>query len=275
MQQPSVLAGDHRAASQVNQHAAPQSTKTGSGPISRGSSRYPQQFRGTFTLLFRVTRSRGPLKDQSTGRTVGFGYPGFTVSSRVEATRQGQFEPLSGIVSTTMNSVWISRHPRTFTVGQFDSNFVDTQVPQTYYSYFSQVIPFSTFSAATFNDPTKWKYQWIINCSLGGVDMPAYAKGELKVEVQDCALELMETQRDETVTLNGKTVQPQPTPASISAGGASLESSTLASPIEGPLSAGEQQSFSSELAQRAFERIGAASSTTSSATVSSTGSNFI
>lgn len=160
-------------------------------------------------------------------------------------------------------------------MGQFDSNFVDTQVPQSYYGYFSQVIPFSTFNAATFNDPSKWNYQWIINCSLGGVNMPAYAKGEVKVEVQDCTLELMETQRDETVTLTGKTIQPQPTPASISAGGASLESSAVASPIEGPLSAGEQQSFSSELGRRAFERIGAASSTTSSATVSSSGSNFI
>ena len=255
--------------------AADKNSGTYPNRLVKFTSRYPQQFRGTFTLLFRVTRTRGPLKDQSTGRTIGYGHPGFTLNSRVEATRQGQFEPLSGTVSTTFNPLWISRHPRTFTVGQFDGNFVDTYVPQTFYSYLSQVIPFSTFNAATFNDPSKWNYQWIINCSLGGVNMPAYANGELKIDLQDCALELMETQRDETILLKGKTVQPQPTPASIADDGGYVDSSAMPSRIEGPLAAAGQQIFSSELGQRAFERVGLASMTTSSSTVSSTGSAII
>ena len=239
------------------------------------SSRHPQQFRGTFTLQFRVTRTRGPLKDQPTGRTIGYGYPGLTVSSRVESTRLGQLEPLSGIVSTTINPLWVSRHPRSFTVGQFDSNFIETQTPLSYFNYFSQVIPFSTFSPSTWNDPSKWNYQWLINCSLGGVNMPAYAKGSVVVEVINCAMELMETQRDDTITLNGNTTTPQPTPSSISASGSLLETGRFGSPLEGSLSAEGQQLASSELGQFAFERIGGGAVALGSATVSSSGSAFI
>lgn len=245
--------------------------------LVRFSSRFPQQFRGTFTLLFRVTRTRGPLKDMPTGRTIGYGYPGLTVNTVVDATRQGQSEPLSGVVSSTLNPLWVSRHPRTFTVNQFDSNFAETTAPLTYYSYLSQVIPFSTFSPSTFNDPTKWNYQWQLKCSFGGPNMPPYAKGEFKVDLLNCVMEFMETQRDDTATFDGTVTQPQPqsTPSSIAGGGGGANAGGLAGTLDGPISAGSPPVASGGFSQSAFSRIGGGSMTADGSTVTSSGNSVV
>jgi hypothetical protein len=249
--------------------------KANGQPLAMIQSRYRQQFRGVLTLQFEVTRTRGPLKDGSTGRTIGYGFPGFTLNSRVESTRVGQVEFLSGTVSTTLNPVWLSRHPIAFTVGEFDSNFATGQLPASYITEIVQVVPFSTFSPSTFNDPTKWVYRWLLNCWLGGADMPAYASGTADVRCIRCTLELMETQRDDSVTLIREPVAnpnpPPPTPASIATPGGESESTPFLSPVEGIVSGGLLQVSALGFAQSAFNRLGQASLTTSASSVVGSG----
>jgi hypothetical protein len=253
--------------------------KANGQPLASINSRYRQQFRGVLTLKFEVTRTRGALKDGSTGRTIGYGFPGFTLNSRVESTRLGQVEFLSGTVSTTLNPVWVSRHPRSFTVGEFDSNFGATQLPASYVTEIAQVLPFSTFSPSTFNDPAKWVYRWILNCWLGGVDMPAYAPGSAEVRCIRCTLELMETQRDDTVTpIRDPAANPNPrppTPASITTSGGESESTRFVSPVEGTVSGGQLQTSAVGFAQSAFNRLGEASLTTSASSVAGAGASFV
>ncbi|MFO0265204.1 MAG: hypothetical protein ACK53V_26580, partial [Planctomycetota bacterium] len=100
---------------------------------------------------------RSPLKDGPTGRTIGFGYPGLTLNARVESSRLGQVEPLSGTVSQTINPLWMSRQPKKFTAGEFDANFNDFYLPdQSLQTGVTLVLPLSTFNPSTFSDPTKW-----------------------------------------------------------------------------------------------------------------------
>lgn len=249
--------------------------KANGQPLALIQSRYRQQFRGVLTLQFAVTRTRGPLKDASTGRTVGYGFPGFTLNSRVESTRLATKEYLSGAISTTLNPVWLARHPVKFTVGEFDSNFATGELPQTYRTEICQVVPFSTFNPATFNDPTKWNYRWLLNCWLGGAAMPGYAPGSTVVVCTACRLELMETQRDDSVTLIRDPVAnpnpPPPTPASISTPGSESESTRFVSPVEGTVSGGLLQTSAVGFAQSAFIRLGQASLTTSASSVVGSG----
>jgi hypothetical protein len=250
--------------------------RAGGQPLALIQSRYRQQFRGVVRLLFSITRYRSPLKDGPTGRTIGFGYPGLTLNARVESTRLGQVEPLSGTSSQTINPLWMSRHPQKFTVGEFDANFNDFYLPgQAQQTGVTLVLPFSTFNPASFNEPTKWVYRWVVNCWLGGAEMPAYSAGAVDVRCTSCALELMETQRDDTVPLirdpAANPNPPPPTPSSIATPGGESESGRILGPIEGPVSAGLLQTSAVGFAQRAFQRLGAGEVSTSASSVSGSG----
>ena len=250
--------------------------RAGGQPLALIQSRYRQQFRGVLQLTFVVFRNRSPLKDGPTGRTIGFGYPGLTLNARVESSRLGQVEPLSGTVSQTINPLWMSRQPKKFTAGEFDANFNDFYLPdQSLQTGVTLVLPLSTFNPSTFSDPTKWNYKWSVNCWLGGADMPAYTPGSVQVRCIYCSLELMETQRDDTVPLirdPSNPPPPPPTPSSITTPGGESDSGSILGPIEGSLSGGLLQTSAVGFSQKAFARLGATSASTSASSVSSSGS---
>ncbi|MFN9248917.1 MAG: hypothetical protein ACK6DS_17790, partial [Planctomycetota bacterium] len=183
----------------------------------------------------------------------------------------------SGTVSPTINALWLSRQPRKLTAGECDAKVSAVCLPdQSLACGVTLVLPLSTFNPSTFSDPTKWNYKWSVNCWLGGADMPAYSPGSVQVRCIYCSLELMETQRDDTVPLIRDPVAsptpPPPTPSSITTPGGESDSGSILGPIEGSLSGGLLQTSAVGFSQKAFARLGATSASTSASSVSSSGS---